>query len=94
MWYADHAMDDWMFRQSLTAEELLMLPLEHTVDRRWPEAPAGFRYVGEDVLVFEDAAKVAGTAFEYSLEWLKEQQPRAVTTGSAERTDGFDIVSF
>ena len=95
VWYAYHAMDDWVFRQSLTEEELLLLPLEHTVDKLWPEAPAGFKYVDEDLLVFEDAATVAGTAFEYSLERReKEQQPRTVSTGSAEATDEFDIMKF
>lgn len=94
VWYAYHAMDDWMFRQSLTEEELSMLPLEHTVDKLWPEAPAGFKYVDEDLLVFGEAAKVTGTAFEYSLERLAEQQPRVVTTGSAEGADEVDIMKF
>ena len=67
LWHAYHSFDDWMFRRCLTPEEVLMLPLEKTVDKAWPDAPDGFKYIAEDVLVFDDPEKVEGTAFEYQL---------------------------
>ncbi|KAK7951192.1 uncharacterized protein PG986_006920 [Apiospora aurea] len=67
LWHAYHSFDDWMFRKCLTPEEVLMLPLEKTVDKAWPGAPNGFKYIAEDVLVFDDPEKVEGTAFEYKL---------------------------
>ncbi|KAK8055317.1 hypothetical protein PG993_000544 [Apiospora rasikravindrae] len=67
LWHAYHSFDDWMFRKCLTAEEVLMLPLEKTVDKAWPGAPNGFKYIAEDVLVFDEPEKVEGTAFEYKL---------------------------
>ncbi|KAK8026791.1 hypothetical protein PG991_003847 [Apiospora marii] len=67
LWHAYHSFDDWMFRRCLTPEEVLMLPLEKTVDKAWPDAPNGFKYIAEDVLVFDDPEKVEGTAFEYEL---------------------------
>ncbi|KAK8081698.1 hypothetical protein PG996_000479 [Apiospora saccharicola] len=67
LWHAYHSFDDWMFRRCLTPEEVLMLPLEKTVDKAWPDAPSGFKYIAEDVLVFDDPEKVEGTAFEYEL---------------------------
>ncbi|KAK8139008.1 hypothetical protein PG984_002388 [Apiospora sp. TS-2023a] len=67
LWHAYHSFDDWMFRRCLTPEEVLMLPLEKTVDKAWPDAPSGFKYIAEDVLVFDDPERVEGTAFEYEL---------------------------
>lgn len=67
LWHAYHSFDDWMFRRCLTPEEVLMLPLEKTVDKAWPDAPNGFKHIAEDVLVFDDLEKVEGTAFEYEL---------------------------
>ncbi|KAK8088186.1 hypothetical protein PG997_003147 [Apiospora hydei] len=43
LWHAYHSFDDWMFRKCLTPEEVLMLPLEKTVDKAWPGAPNGFQ---------------------------------------------------
>lgn len=67
LWHAYHSFDDWMFRRCLTPDEVRMLPLEKTVDKAWPGAPDGFKYIAEDVLVFDDPEKVEGTAFEYKL---------------------------
>ncbi|KAK6864110.1 hypothetical protein PG990_006452 [Apiospora arundinis] len=67
LWHAYHSFDDWMFRKCLTPDEVRMLPLERTVDKAWPGAPDGFKYIAEDVLVFDEPEKVEGTAFEYKL---------------------------
>ncbi|KAK8050428.1 hypothetical protein PG994_012158 [Apiospora phragmitis] len=67
LWHAYHSFDDWMFRKCLTPEEVLMLPLGKTVDKAWLDAPNGFKYIAEDVLVFDDPEKFEGTAFEYKL---------------------------